>query len=214
MKVTHYKPGDRVKLLKDLSGFAIKKGDVGTVSEPVIPKSMIPEGSVMVRFERNDPTHFGKFRVVNTVNVRECDLVPASIRHIVFDITDDGGEAKYMDGEKIVRTAEIERHPEDEPSDFNAMMFLIGKLFPESKMVVRKSGQDECEKEEPPVYDDFIPALGYDDEIMYVNVGHITSICESDDGDVSVYATDGAQYTIRGKTVDDVMEMIREARGW
>ena len=230
MKVTHFKPGDRVRLLRDLPGLSIKKGDVGTVSEPVIPKSLIPDDSVMVRFETGGPCQFGKIRFTNTVCVRECDLVPSdvhvktaetagtsTVRHIVFDITTDGGEAKYIDGKNIVRKAKIKRSSEDEPNDFDAMMYLIGKLFPESEMKVSRLPEKETDDNLPPAVEGYIAVRDMDGDPAYVSLDRIENIVETEeDGSkiVLVYTASENRYEIPGHTLSEVMDMIKEARGW
>ena len=224
MKVTHYKPGDRVRLLKDIDAYAIKKGEVGTVSDPVIPKSLIPDGSVMVRFEGSDFIKFGKIRFANTVCVRECDLVPAdeeenqsSVRHIVFDITNDGGEAKYIDGKKVVRRAKVKRSYDDKPNDFTAMMYLIGKLFPESEMTVKKAKEDESVEEDYPDIEGFIRFQSPECGPLYIDINHITGIEYNKDRDGKKFVcvhTDEGCYDVKGYTVNDVMKKITEARCW
>lgn len=230
MKVTHYKPGDRVRLLKDIDGYEIKKGEIGTVSEPIIPKSLIPNGFVMVRFEGRDLIKFGKIRFTSTVCVRECDLVPAddpvkadgsaetsAVRHIIFDITNDGGEAKYIDGKNVVRRAKIRRSYEDEPNDFNAMMYLIGKLFPESEMSVKKVGLDECVEEDYPDVEGFARFQSPECGPLYIDINHITGIEYDRDKDgkkfVCIHTDDGC-YDVKGYTVNEVMTKITEARCW
>lgn len=77
MKVSHYKPGDHVRTLKDFPLYGIKKGEVGTVTDPVIPARLMPKDSVMVRFGRDASCQDGKIQFYSTFNIRECDLVPA-----------------------------------------------------------------------------------------------------------------------------------------
>ena len=220
MKVTHYKPGDRVKLLKDVDGYGIKKGDIGTVTEPVIPKELIPYGSVMVRFDGDGSGLFGKIRFTNTLCIRECDLVPADsgekqsyVRHIVFDITNDGGEAKYIDGKKVVRKAKVKRSYDDEPNDFNAMMFLIGKLFPESEMAVKKVERTDNVEEDYPDIEGFIRVRDAHENWVYIDVLQIDSVSVSKaTGSVTV-STQGFSYELgSGYTIMEIMKKITNER--
>lgn len=50
-------------------------------------------------------------------------------RHIIIEITDDGAEAKYIDGKDVKKTASVRRHPDDEPNDYHAARYVLGKMF-------------------------------------------------------------------------------------
>lgn len=50
-------------------------------------------------------------------------------RTIVIEITDDGANAKYVFGKEVEKTASIKRHPNDNPDDEMAAMFVMQKLF-------------------------------------------------------------------------------------
>lgn len=235
MKVSHYKPGDRVRTLKEYPGFGIRKGDVGTVSDSGLPKFMVPDNTVMVRFEKERSSPFGNFRFSDMVNIRECDLVPvgtpsdevrtdeektpeqSATRHIVFDITNDGGTARYIDGKKTMREAYVRRSQSDEPNDFNAMMYLIGKLFPESEMSVRKVERDENVEADYPDIDGFARFRSPGKDPIYIEAGSIASVeygTGKDGSKVVCIRTDEGEYEIEGYTVGEVMRKITEARGW
>ena len=230
MKTSHYKIGDSVRILKDMPMFGIKKGDLGTVTEPIGPSYFVPDGSVMVCFEQGENGNIGAIRFFNTIDVRECDLVPAnatekqdgkqeapSVRHIVFDITNDGGEARYINGKKVVRKAKIRRSSEDEPNDFNAMMYLVGKLFPESEMRVSKLPGKEREDKLPPAVEGYLAVLDLDGDPAYVSIDQIENIVETEEDGrkiVLVYTVSESRYEIPGYRLCEVMDMVREARGW
>ena len=54
---------------------------------------------------------------------------PSSKRTIVIEITDNGADAKYVFGKEVEKTASIKRHPNDNPDDEMAAMFVMQKLF-------------------------------------------------------------------------------------
>ena len=236
MKSCHFKPGDRVRILKDMPFFDLKKGDVGTVDDPLLPWDLIPEGTVMVNFKSEGPCQGGKIRFTASVNVSECDLAPAdndesacckpeekaakaSVRHIVFDISDDGGEASYIDGKKTLRKAKVKRSYKDEPNDFNAMMYLIAKMFPESNMYIGTPDRDhdgDVEEDYPDI-EGWVRFRSPGCSPLYIDVNQIVSVeykrDEYGERYVCIHTAEGG-YDVYGYSMGEAMKKIEEARCW
>lgn len=50
-------------------------------------------------------------------------------RTVVIEITDDGADAKYLNGKKVEKTASIRRYYKDRPDDLLAAVYAVERLF-------------------------------------------------------------------------------------
>ena len=50
-------------------------------------------------------------------------------RTVVIEITDDGADAKYLNGKKVEKTASIRRYYKDRPDDLLAALYAVQKMF-------------------------------------------------------------------------------------
>lgn len=50
-------------------------------------------------------------------------------RTVVIEITDDGADAKYLNGKKVEKTASIKRYYKDRPDDLLAAVYAVERLF-------------------------------------------------------------------------------------
>lgn len=50
-------------------------------------------------------------------------------RTVVIEITDDGADAKYLNGKKVKKTASVRRYYKDRPDDLLAALYAVQKMF-------------------------------------------------------------------------------------
>lgn len=206
-----YNPGDRVICIKTMKH--VKAGDRGFVVGAM-------DNYSCVRFERDDKNNYW---VENENIVPETAYTPeCSTRHVVFEITDNGGTAKYVDGKKTVRAAEIHRAGSDAPNDYIAMIWLLSKLFPCELRIEPADGRDpeftaECacapkDYEDLPTAPGFVIVTDYEGTTNILGISQITRIMPSagnTDYSSIIELTDGTTVCCI-ETAAEIMEMIRE----
>lgn len=50
-------------------------------------------------------------------------------RTVIIEITDDGADAKYLNGKKVEKKASIKRYYKDKPDDMLAALYAVQRLF-------------------------------------------------------------------------------------
>lgn len=127
--VISVKVGDIVRISKwwtsldkDVIG---RTARVETIEDAQRCKVRFPEGS---RYSENLVTMF--FNQITPVkeDKKAVDTTKPP-RTVVVRITDDGATAKYINGKTVEKEVEVQRFWKDKPSDRDAAIYAVGKLF-------------------------------------------------------------------------------------
>lgn len=212
-----YNPGDKIICIRTMSH--VRAGDRGTVVGAM-------DNYSCVRFERDNKSNYW---VDNDCIVPDAAYTPeCPTRHVVFDINDNGGTAKYIDGKKTVRAAEIHRAGSDEPNDFAAMIWLLSKLFPcelhvehlpgggaendADSAAERACGEDAASAYDAPGFITVTDDEGSQNIICISQIIRIIPACGADGYSSIVEIMDCAPVCCE-ETAAEIMEMIRKDCG-
>ena len=127
---TKFKVGDKVRYVGLFDGY---KGKIGVVEEIDVEHGI---NFYRVRFGDHD------FNWVFSCSSDSLELVTETKktkpkRVVVIEITDDGAKAMLRNGKTVMKQAEIKRHHSDAPSDREAAIYAVGKLFGDTVREIR-----------------------------------------------------------------------------
>ena len=96
-------------------------------------------------------------------------------RTVVIEITDDGADAKYLNGKKVEKTASIKRYYKDRPDDLLAAVYAVERLFGLEPVKGKELFADICKETEiSDLRDAIANASGYLNDAKVV-LGRITA---------------------------------------
>ena len=96
-------------------------------------------------------------------------------RTVVIEITDDGADAKYLNGKKVEKTASIRRYYKDRPDDLLAAVYAVERLFGLEPVKSKELFADICKETEiSDLRDAIANASGYLNDAKVV-LGRITA---------------------------------------
>ena len=165
-----FKDGDRVRYVTELDPFG---GTIGTV----VTTGSEPDGLCKVRSDRDGETWWA--HEYNLVLVENDEEDPRGT-HIVIDIGENSGSARYMKGTKVIRSFETAGNIRGETGDeFDIVMALIKNLFPNGRLrMVSDCAEEEADDEEEEIkIPGFIEVYSNDDDdSTYIRAENISYI--------------------------------------
>lgn len=167
-----FKNGDRVKVVSRF-GPGTFDGEVGSV----VLNGDEPDELCRIRLDSDGDTWW----------VREDNLVPVEkdendtrSTHIVIDIGENSGSARYIKGTEVIRSFKTAGKISDETEDeFDVVMTLIKNLFPNGRLrMVPDCAEEEADDEEEEIkIPGFIEVYSNDDDdSTYIRAKNISYI--------------------------------------